>query len=60
MFFLWGSIGLVWVVEMGLVLYAGRKPLGFCASIELDFLFVWVVEINLISTWGIEIYLISV
>ena len=34
--------------------YAGRKSLGFSVSIELDFVFVWVVEIDLSSLWGIE------
>ena len=34
---------------MDFVLHAGQKSLGFSASIELDFVFVLVVEIDLIS-----------
>ena len=30
-------------------LYAGRKSLGFSLRIEIDLVFVWVVEIDLIS-----------
>ena len=62
LFLVWGSISLVFVrvVEISLVLYAGRKSLGFSVSIEPDFVFVWVVEIDLISLWGIQLDLISV
>ena len=62
LFLVWGSINLIFVrvVEISLVLNAGRKSLGFSASIELDFVFVWVVEIDLISLWGIQLDLISV
>ena len=48
----------VWVVEIGLFLYAGRKSLVFSVSMQIDLNFVWVVEINLISVCGIELYLI--
>ena len=56
----WGSIDLffLWVVEIGLILDAGRS-LAFSTSIEIDLVFVWVVEINLISVWGMELDLIS-
>ena len=59
---MWTSIDLVfvWVAEIDLVLYAGRKLRGFSVSIEIDFVFVWVAEIDLISMWGIELDLISV
>ena len=62
LFLVWGSISLVFVrvVEISLVLYAGRKSLGFSVSIEPDFVFVWVVEIGLISMSGIEVDVISV
>ena len=40
--------------------YASRKSLGFSVSIELDVVFVWVVEIELSSLWGTELDLISV
>ena len=36
-------------------MYAGRKSFGVSVSIELDFVFVWVVEIDLISSWGVEL-----
>ena len=48
----------MWVVEIGLFLYAGRKSLVFSVSMQIDLNFVWVVEINLISVCGIELYLI--
>ena len=50
MVLVWGSIDLffLWVVEIGLILDAGRS-LAFSTSIEIDLAFVWVVEINLIS-----------
>ena len=56
----WGSIDLVFVrvVEIDLVFVCWPKTLGFNMSIELDFLFVWVVETDLISLWGIELVLI--
>ena len=40
---------------------AGRKSLGFISSvsIEIDLVFVWVVDNDLISVWGVEIDLIS-
>ena len=41
-------------------LNAGRKPLGFSVSIEIDVFFVGVVNIDLISVGGIELDLISV
>ena len=46
-----GSIALVFVymVEIDLVLYAGRKSLDYSVSIELGFAFVWVFETDLIS-----------
>ena len=50
----------VLVVEIELVLYAGRKSLGFSVSIEIDFVYVWVVEIDLISMWGIVLDFILV
>ena len=52
-------LGLMWVVDIDLVLCAGQKSLGFCGSIEIDLVFVWVVKINLISVW-MELDLISV
>ena len=59
---LW-SINLVFVlvvVELTRLLDAGRKSLGFSVSIEIDLVFVWVVDNELISVWGIELNLISV
>ena len=38
---------------------AGRKSLGFSVSIEIDLVFVGVVDIDLVSVWGIELCLIS-
>ena len=35
-------------------MYADRKSLDSSVSIEIDFVFVWVVEIDLISMWGVE------
>ena len=48
------------VVELTRLLDAGRKSLGFSVSIEIDLVFVWVVDNELISVWGIELTLISV
>ena len=50
LFLVWGSTSLVFVlvVETNLVLYVGRKSLDFSVSIEIEFVFVWVVEIDLI------------
>ena len=47
---MWTLIDLVFVlvVETNLVLYVGRKSLDFSVSIEIEFVFVWVVEIDLI------------
>ena len=39
---------------------AGRKSPDFSVSIEIDLVFVWVVDIDLISARGIELDLISV
>ena len=39
---------------------AGRKSLGFSVSIEIDLVFVWVVDTDLISVWGVELDLILV
>ena len=52
----------VWVVvvEVDPFLDAGRKSPGFSVSIEIDLVFVWVVDIDLISVWGIELDLILV
>ena len=57
-----GSIDLVlvWVVEIVLVLYPGRKSLGFSVSAESGLGFVWVDELDLISMWGMELDSISV
>ena len=41
-------------------MYADRKSLDSSVSIEIDFVFVWVVEIGLISMSGIEVDVISV
>ena len=53
LFLVGGSIYLIFVrvVEIDLVWFshAGRKPLGFSVSIELDFVFVRVVEFH---CWG--------
>ena len=46
--------------KLNWVLYAGRKPLAFSVSIQIDLTIVWVVQIDLISVWGVELYLISV
>ena len=50
LFIMWTLIDLVFVlvVETNLVLYVGRKSLDFSVSIEIEFVFVWVVEIDLI------------
>ena len=48
------------VVETDSVFGCGRKSIGFSDSIEIDLVFVWVVNIDLISVWGIELDLISV
>ena len=62
LYFYWRSIDFVfvWVVEIALFFYAGRKSFCYSVSIELDFVFVWAVDIGLISMWGIEPDLISV
>ena len=59
--FVWGSIDLsfVRVVENYLFRYAGRKAFSFSVVIEMDLLFVWVVEINLISVLRMELRLDS-
>ena len=44
---------LVWVVEIHLVFYVGRKSLGFIVIIEIDLVFVWVVEIDLFQCGGL-------
>ena len=51
---MWGSIDLFFVreVEIDLVLYVGRKSIGFSVSVELYFVSVWVVAVNLILLWG--------
>ena len=49
----------VWVVEIDLVLNAGRKSLVFSVSMRIDLHFVWVVQIDLISVFGIELDLIA-
>ena len=51
LYFVWGSTDLVfvWVVETGLVLYAGRKSLGFSVSSEIDLVCGRVIEIDLLS-----------
>ena len=41
----------MWLVEIHLVLYAGRKSLGFSVSIEIHLVFVWVVITDLILGW---------
>ena len=41
-----------WWSNLTRVLDAGRKSLGFRVSIEIDKVFVWVVEIDLISSGG--------
>ena len=55
--FLVSSIDLVFVpvIELDLVLYAGRKSLGFSVSIKTDLVFVWMVEVDLISAQGSEL-----
>ena len=63
-FFVWGSIYLYFAFlrgwsKLAWFLYAGQKPLGFSASIEIAMVFVWVVEIGSISVKGIELDLIS-
>ena len=49
-----GSIDLifVWMVEIDLVFYMGRKSLGFIVMIEIDLVFVWVVKIDLFQCGG--------
>ena len=42
------------------VLYAGRTPLAFGVSMQIDVNIVWVVQIDLISVWGVELDLIPV
>ena len=37
---------------MARFLDSGRKSFGFSVSVEIDLVFVWVVDIDLISVWG--------
>ena len=43
------------LVEIDMVLHAGRKSLGFSLSIDVDLFFLRVLEIELISVWGTEL-----
>ena len=47
-------------VKIDLVFVCGSKVTCFSVSMQIDLVFVMVVEINLISVWGIELDLISV
>ena len=47
-------------IQSDLFLDAGRKSLGCSVSIEIDLVFVWVVDMALISVWGIQLDLSSV
>ena len=62
LFFMWGSINFVFMrmVEINLVFVCWSKSIDLSVNMQLDFLFVCVVEINLISLWGVEIDSISV
>ena len=44
----------MWVVENDLVFGCGPQSLGFSVSIEIDLVFVWVVQTDLVSVWGID------
>ena len=48
------------LVDIDIVFIRWLRPLGFSVSIELEFVFVWVVNIDMISLQGIELGLISV
>ena len=58
--------GLIWFLRgwwwsrLARFLDAGRKSLGFSVGIEIDLVFVWVVDTDLISVWGVELDLILV
>ena len=45
---------------MTLFLDAGRNSLGVSMGIEIDFVWVWVVDIDLRLVWGIEVDFLSV
>ena len=47
-------------VKIDLVFVCGSKVTCFSVSMQIDLVFVMVVEINLIAVWGIELDLISV
>ena len=55
---IWGStdLGFVWDVETDLVLFASRKYIGFSVNVEVDLVFMPLVQMNWISVWEIEIY----
>ena len=43
------------MVEIDVVFVCGPIMTWFCEGIEIDFVFVWVVETNLVSAWAWEI-----
>ena len=45
-------------IQSDLFLDAGRKSLGCSVSIEIDLVFVWVVDPDLISVWWVSIYMV--
>ena len=59
---MWRSINFLFLraVEIDLLLYAGRKSLDFRGIIELDLVFVWVVETSFISFLAIEVDLVAI
>ena len=65
LFWVWWSIDLVFVrvvvvVEIDSVFGYGPQLAWFSVSIEIDLVFVWVVDIDFISVWGAKQDLISV
>ena len=62
LFSVWGSVDFifVWVVNIDFFFFARRKSPGLNESIEIDSVFVRVVEVDLISMWEMEPDLISV
>ena len=56
LFLVCGLLDLVFMlVEIDMVLHAGRKSLGFSLSIDVDLFFLRVLEIELISVWRTEL-----